>query len=327
MKISITDSGSGITQDFAKAIGATVRGRFIDIPEDKGGGYLTGFSWGSDLRMLIRNYHLKEDVVIDRTNILAEDQDDVVFLLSGIFGMSVNSEKQLLPELAYVLICTHAVSSILAMPSNTLFGSVTIAVAREYLSQLFGKIDHPVVVGLLKPRGNFAFETSISPDMIRTGSEILHQSIPESIENHYYKLKCEELLCYVFAQLVQREAMPAASMHINDIKAVYVVKSSLQLHPNQPPDIAGLAREAGMSEPKLRKLFKQTFGKGIFEYYQFERMQEAAKLLTGKKLTVAEVGYELGFTNLSHFSRVFEGHFGIKPKKYSALQANQLVLS
>ncbi|WP_394350737.1 AraC family transcriptional regulator [Chitinophaga tropicalis] len=29
------------------------------------------------------------------------------------------------------------------------------------------------------------------------------------------------------------------------------------------------------------------------------------------------VGYQPGFTNLSHFSRVFEQHIGMKPKKYS----------
>jgi AraC-like DNA-binding protein len=29
------------------------------------------------------------------------------------------------------------------------------------------------------------------------------------------------------------------------------------------------------------------------------------------------VGYQLGFTNLSHFSRVFTEHTGIKPKQYS----------
>lgn len=28
--------------------------------------------------------------------------------------------------------------------------------------------------------------------------------------------------------------------------------------------------------------------------------------------------YQLGFSNLSHFSRLFEKHIGMKPKKYSA---------
>ncbi len=317
MKISITDDGSGIARKLAQAIGATVKGRFIYIPENKGSGYITGFSWGNDLRMMIRNYHLKEEVLIERTNELAEGQDDVVFLLSGVFPSPVHPEKQLLPEQANVMICRHAVSSIIAMPSNTLFGSVTIAASRQYLRLLFGKIQHPIVESILEAKDNFVFETGISPEMIRTASEMLDQPITESLESHYYKLKCEELLCYIFALLLQREAISASSMHINDIKAIYAIKLRLQSHLNEAPDIASLAREAGMSEPKMRKLFKQTFGKGVFEYYQYMRMQEAARLLKEKHLTVSEVGYQLGFTNLSHFSRVFEQHIGMKPKKHS----------
>jgi len=317
MKLSITDQGSGIILEFARAIGATVRGRFIDIPDSKGAGYMTGFSWGKDLRMMIRNYHLNEDVSIERTNVMADGQDDFIFLLSGIFASPVQPEKQLSPERAYMFICMHAVSSVLEMPSNTFFGSVTIAVSRPYLRQLFGEIQHPVVESILEAKGNFVFEAGISPEMIRTANDMLDQPIPESVESHYYKLKCEELLCYIFMLLMQREAVPASGMHIDDIKAIYAIKGRLQAHLDEPPHIAALAREAGMSEPKLRKLFRQTFGKGVFDYYQSARMQEAARLLKEKGLTVSEVGYQLGFTNLSHFSRVFEQYTGMKPKKYS----------
>lgn len=317
MKISITDKGSGIAGEFAKAIGATVSGRYIYIPESKGAGYLTGFSWGKDLRMMIRNYHLKEDVFIERTNEIAEGQEDIIFLLSGIIPSMEQSANQLSPEQANILICPHAVSTIMSMPSNTLFGSVTIAVSKQYLHQLFGAIDHPVVASVLEAKDNFIVETGISPEIISTAAEMLKQPIPESIENLYYKLKCQELLCHTFTILMQREAVPTSAMHINDIKAVYAVKESLQSHPSEPPNIAALAKDAGMSEPKLRKLFKQTFGKGVFEYYQYGRMRKAAQLLREKHLTVSEVGYQLGFTNLSHFSRVFEQFIGMKPKKYS----------
>lgn len=317
MKISVTDQGAGIMFEFARAIGATVRGRFIDIPDSKGAGYITGFSWGNDLRMLIRNYHLNEDIFVERTNVMAEGQDDIIFLLSGIFASPVQPERQLSPERAYVFICMHAVSSVLEMPSNTFFGSVTIGVSRPYLRHLFGNIQHPVVESLLEAKGNFMFETGISPEMIRTAHEMLDQPIPESFESHYYKLKCEELLCYIFTLLMQRAAVPTSGMHMDDIKAIYAIKLRLQSHLDEPPHIAALARGAGMSEPKLRKLFRQTFGKGVFDYYQSARMQEAARLLKEKGLTVSEVGYQLGFTNLSHFSRVFEQHIGMKPKKYS----------
>lgn len=318
MKISVTDKqGSGIMLEFARAIGAKVEGRFIHIPENKGGGYLSGFNWGTDLRMMVRNYYLNEEILIERTNELAEGQDDIIFLLSGIFSDAAHPEKQLLPEQASVFICAHAISSVLNMPSNTSFRSVTIAVSRQYLQQLFGNITHPLVVSILEARDNFAFETGISPEMIKTASEILQLPVPESLESHYCKLKCEELLCHIFGLLLQRESVPTSGMHINDIKAIYAIKLHLQSHLSEPPDIAAQAREAGMSEPKMRKLFKQTFGKGVFEYYQSARMQEAARLLKEKRLSVSEVGFQLGFANLSHFSRVFAGEMGVKPKRYS----------
>ena len=71
-----------------------------------------------------------------------------------------------------------------------------------------------------------------------------------------------------------------------------------------------------MSPTKLKRLFKQIFGDSIFSYYQAFRMKEAARLLK-EQFSVSEVGYQLGFTNLSHFSRVFEQHTGLKPKRYS----------
>lgn len=318
MKISVIDKQrSGIILQFAEAIGATIRGRFIFIPENKGGGYLTGFNWGADLRMMIRNYHLHEDIVLERTNELAEGQEDVIILLSGVFQNQ--SDNALLAEQANVLVCKHTVSSVLSMPSHTAFSSITIAVSKQYLNGMFGHIDHPIVAGILDAKDNFIFETSISTQIIDTASEMLQSLVPEIMEDQYYKLKCNELLFYVFSLVMQRDALPMSTMHIEDIKAIYAIKLHLQTHLEEPPNIALLARDAGMSEPKLRKLFKQTFGKGVFEYYQSARMQQAARLLKEKHLTVSEVGYQMGFTNLSHFSRVFEQHIGMKPKKYSTM--------
>jgi AraC-like DNA-binding protein len=320
MKISVIDKeGSGIMSQFASAIGATVKGRFYYIPKDKGDGYITGFSWqNNSLRMMVRNYYLKEEVLLERTNVLAEGQEDVIFLLSGIFPLLQN-DKQPLPEQPSVLICMHAVSSQLTMPSNTFFSSIAIAVSRRYLLEHFGNLTHPVVVSVLKGSDNFAFEIGISPEMIKTASEIVLHPVPKSLESQYCRLKCEELLCYIFSLLVQREAIPLSGMHIHDIKAVYAIKHRLQLQFDKAPNIALLAKDAGMSGPKLRKLFKQTFGKGVFEYYQYMRMQEAARLLREQHLSVSEAGYQIGFTNLSHFTRVFEQHIGMKPKKYSAM--------
>ncbi|WP_158826915.1 helix-turn-helix transcriptional regulator [Mucilaginibacter lacusdianchii] len=321
MKISITDNGSGIAAQLAKAIGAEVNGRFIHISKSKGAGYITGFNWDGEIRMMIRNYHLIEDITIERTNELADQQEDVVFLLSGIFPLTSNPNGSLVLEKANILICRHAVSSVMAMPRDTLFGSVTIAVSKKHLNQLFGHIRHPVVSTVLAAQDNLVFESRVSAQIIQTAAEMLGQPVPDCLEKQYYKLKCEELLTHTFAQLMQREIIPAAGLHIADIKAIYAIKLSLQSRFTEQPDIAKLAETANMSQPKLRKLFRQIFGKGVFEYYQWARMQEAARLLSEQKLTVSEVGYQLNFINLSHFTKVFQKHFGINPKRYAMVNS------
>jgi AraC-like DNA-binding protein len=316
MKITVTDTGAGIVLQLAQALGATVRGRFIDIPASKGGGYLTGFAWGSELRMMVRHYYLHETVLVETTD-LAERSEEVVFLLRGIFPPVTMPSPPVLAEPASVLICQHAASSVIDMPANTLFNSVTIAVSRPYLRRLFGKLDHPLVASLLATNDTFAFETGISPAILKTASDLLPPPVPESLASPYCKLKCEELLCHTVALLLQREAVPLGKVQLDDLKAIYAIKLRLHSSLGEAPPIAALATEANMSEPKLRKLFRQTFGKSVFDYYQTLRMQEAARLLKEQHLTVSEVGYRVGFTNLSHFSRVFERHLGLKPKKYS----------
>jgi AraC-like DNA-binding protein len=317
MKIAVTDTGSGIALQLAQALGATVRGRFIDIPASQGGGYLTGFAWGSELRMMVRHYYLHQPVLVERTD-LAERPEEVVFLLRGILPPVAQPLPLVLAEPASVLICQHAASAVIDMPANTLFNSVTIAVSRPYLRRLFGELDHPLVASLLAASDTFAYETGVSPAILKAASDLLPLPVPESLASPYCKLKCEELLCHTVALLLQREAIPLGRMHLADLKAIYAIKLRLQSSLGEAPSVAALASEAHMSEPKLRKLFRQTFGKSVFDYYQTLRMQEAARLLREQHLTVSEVGYRVGFTNLSHFARVFEQHFGLKPKKYSA---------
>jgi len=317
MKLSIT--GTGMMSEFIRAIGCKVNGRFIYIPEEKGGGFMTGFDWGNDLRMLIRNYFLYEDIDIEWTNQAMNDQNTIAIQMRGVFPSLTQPHQQLSPELASIMICKQMAFSSVSLPSKTSFGNITISVSQNHLKQLFGQIHHPVVSSVLEAKDHFVLETGISTSIIHVAGEMIQQNVHTSIEQHYYKLKCEELLCYLFSLLMQREAIPLSRVHIDDIKAIYIVKDRLLNHPENSPNIALLAKEIGMSEPKLRKLFKQTFGKNLYDYYQTGRMQKAAFLLKEKRLSVSEVGYQLGFTNLSHFSRIFEEYIGVKPKKYLKL--------
>ncbi|MDD4115272.1 MAG: helix-turn-helix transcriptional regulator, partial [Massilibacteroides sp.] len=77
-----------------------------------------------------------------------------------------------------------------------------------------------------------------------------------------------------------------------------------------------LSIEAGMSISKLQKCFPQVFGKSISQYALSEKMNLARQKLDTKKYSVSEVGYQIGYSNLSHFSIAFKNEFGVNPKSY-----------
>lgn len=118
----------------------------------------------------------------------------------------------------------------------------------------------------------------------------------------------------LFAKLLARSIHSPVSINQADVEKMYALKASLLTDLSRIPQLPQLARNAGMSQTKMQQLFRQIFGDSIYNYYQSARMNEAARLLT--TLSVAETGYQLGFTNLSHFSRLFQKHYSLNPKQY-----------
>ena len=119
-------------------------------------------------------------------------------------------------------------------------------------------------------------------------------------------------------ELVHRQDRSLHSINATDLNGLYQIRDRLISKLVEAPPLVELAELGGMSLSKLKRLFKQVFGCGPYRYYQTMRMKKAASLLQEKQLSASEVDYASGFSNLSHFSRVFEEPIGLKPKKFSA---------
>ena len=66
----------------------------------------------------------------------------------------------------------------------------------------------------------------------------------------------------------------------------------------------------------LSRIIKQELGIGYKEYLMELRMNKAKELLLDPNVSVANVCVMIGYTNTSHFIKLFQKHTGMTPAKY-----------
>jgi AraC-like DNA-binding protein len=317
LKIDIQGT-HGLLGKLAELLGTTTEKGYLKIPEKKGKGYLRGFLLGNSIGMMIRNCELYDDILTRRTSTPAP-YDRIIMSFNNVFPVKDIADGQTnIQNLPSVQIGKGRLHFEAFYPSHTNFRSIILVIDAPNLKELLGvQVENQVLKTITESDQPMIFEEFISPQIQKVAVEIAENDIPEALHSFYYRLKAEELICLLFAELLKRENTSIQALNEIDAEKIYKVRDKILAQLSTPPALDDLVKEVGMSKSKLKRLFKQIFGESIFNYYQNFRMREAARLLKEHKLTVSEVGYEMGFSNLSHFTRVFEQHIGMKPKKFS----------
>jgi transcriptional regulator GlxA family with amidase domain len=79
-----------------------------------------------------------------------------------------------------------------------------------------------------------------------------------------------------------------------------------------------LAAQIRLTPAALRRLFKHETGLRLGEWLTEQRLQHAARLLTGSSLSVKQITHAVGYEHPSSFIRAFERRFGLAPSIYRA---------
>jgi AraC-like DNA-binding protein len=77
-----------------------------------------------------------------------------------------------------------------------------------------------------------------------------------------------------------------------------------------------VAEKLAVSQSHLSRLFRKETGFTFTEYLNRLRLEEAARLLLDRSLSVTDVCYQVGFQSLPHFQRLFRDFYGKSPSAY-----------
>ena len=96
------------------------------------------------------------------------------------------------------------------------------------------------------------------------------------------------------------------------------VESALWIDDNaeREIDLADAAREAGVSPFHFLRLFAAAIGITPHQYLIRARLRRAARRLSGEDTPVTAIAYDVGFADLSNFTRTFTRAAGVSPLKF-----------
>ena len=84
----------------------------------------------------------------------------------------------------------------------------------------------------------------------------------------------------------------------------------------EPLDVRAVAAVAFLSEAHFIRSFRATFGETPHRYLQRRRVERAMFLLRESDRAITDVCFDVGFTSLGSFSRMFHEIVGETPSEY-----------
>lgn len=308
----------------AKTAGVPVVNNTIHLPPNIGTGYIKVIELANGLEVMINECVLNQDVHFYRQPALDESYTLRFDLVKNLKEVTVQIDNDKLKEQDHFFSGAFLTNSLSDFSYSATSGledrCINIYFTAEWLKTHTG-ITNEVL----------AFKKYLSLKTAMLNFEVLNVEYREVMED-IFEIDDNNPMQKVLIQnrvmlLIEKffKSLFLKSENINTTVALpseASIKSMMQVESKlvndlsiPPPTITELARFAMMSETKLKNLFKQLYGLGLYEYYQKNRMLKARQLLRSKKYSVKETGMALGFKNLSNFTIAYKKEFNVLPSE------------
>lgn len=157
----------------------------------------------------------------------------------------------------------------------------------------------------------------VSPATAVVLSQLMNFNLHPSVKELYLKGKVYELISLYFNKTEDADLEQCPYLADEDnVRRIRMAKEIMISRMAEPPTLAELSQEVGLSLKKLKEGFKQIYGDSVFGFLFDYKMEYARKMLETGKHNVNEVGLKVGYSTASHFIAAFKKKFGTTPKKY-----------
>ena len=162
-----------------------------------------------------------------------------------------------------------------------------------------------------KPRLFFRPCREITAQIRAVIKTLLQSPYEEKLHRHYIDTKIKEYFFLMLAESANTRLKVKVTP--SDTERVHAVRDLIAQNIYDHYTNVEIARIVGMNECKLKMLFREHTGMGMFEYLLSLRLHKAKELLYDTDMSMKEIYTIAGYTRLTNFITGFRKHFSITP--------------
>ncbi|MEO1348538.1 MAG: AraC family transcriptional regulator [Cyanobacteria bacterium J06635_15] len=334
----------------SRLLHADVSDQILVCPSHLGQGYFQDIQLRDDLNLVIFDYTLNQDVVIDAPN--ASDCLEFAFHLAspeagysffcpyfGLkhFGVKTARKRFFKVEVwckrpvlvtyfqafmermrPQTLSIAERIVQSLCRYQNGRSISASAGLLNRILQRTIVAADSNSTFEQLLPNSLYSeaialkYETRhpITPKMNQVIGQILSCPYQGATRRTYLEHKALKLIA------LRLEAMVQPRLSAADLHAIDQAASILRTQIFTPPAIETLARQVGTNRLKLNQGFHQVYDTTPFGYLRDCRLWQAQRLLMTSDQSIGKVSAAVGYTCRSKFATAFRQQMGINPKAF-----------
>lgn len=262
----------------------------------------------------IELYHLTEHSPQYNMAYHWHSEIEIVRVISGSLCLTLNNYDLKLSENDVAFVNSEVVHG--AIPSECVYECVVFkpedfsSTFAEWQEICDGLMTHELYINEF-----FSAETSVAEK-----TAILFEEMKKQ-DGEYSRLSCLGSLFCLFGELVKSNGflnerrIVSDGFYRNEHKLKRVL-SFIRENYDKRISLANMANVCEMSPKYFCSYFKKMTKMSPTEYLQFYRVEKSARELLKSELSITEIAFDNGFSDLSYFIKVFKKQIGVSPGKF-----------
>ena len=320
LKIKLNREVNHVEQISQQFTGESIDKTLFRIPSEYGEGFVRCISLPQSIRFYMYCFKLNQRLDLSSTN--PEDSD--IYVMN--FNMSDRSYSKHINNQEVTIGKDLPGGIFFYSPGNDSYGYCNPHISYIFIfitfcgNDLLRNTGDKYQTFLKHTHKNFLYYDELDSITELILRDLIQNESNAENSNLWIQAKVLEITDRVLSRFVSRKNSKH-SLNPQDVAQLFKTREILKTGVYQPAtSIEDLAKIASMSPTKFKNTFKQVFGQTPYQYYLKVKMQEAKRLLDSRKYTVSEIGYRLGYSNISHFIQAFQKQMQITPGEYLSSQ-------